>query len=229
MTTPTKTLVFDLDGTLVDSVRDLVPALNHTTAQDGLPPIEIEDVGHVVGKGALKMIELAFAFHNRPLSQERLMELFPQFLTYYEDHIADHTLFFDGVFEALDVLENEGWTFAVCTNKYQNLAEKLLHALGKASRFPVVTGGDTFDFKKPDPRHITETVALAGGTPERTIMVGDSINDIEAAHRANIPSIAVDFGYTDMPVADMNPTKIISHFDGLASAVRSIENDLFKS
>ncbi len=218
----TKTLVFDLDGTLVDSVRDLVPALNRTTAIDGLPPVSQAEVGPIVGQGASKMMELAFQLHKRPLSKSRHQELFSIFLENYEAHIADETIFYDGVLEALDGLASENWRFAICTNKYERFARKLLRELGETERFPVVTGGDTFSFKKPDPAHILETVKLAGGDPSRSIMVGDSINDIVAAKAANVSTIAVDFGYTDIPVSEMKPDAIISHFSELPEIVNTM-------
>lgn len=217
-----KIVIFDLDGTLVDSVRDLVPALNRTTALDGLPPISIDHVGAIVGKGALKMIERAFAFHDHPLTAERRDELLPVFLEHYEAHIADETVYFEGCLAALDVLASDGWALAVCTNKYAGLAERLLDELGGRHRFAALTGGDSFNVKKPNPFHIVETARLAKADPARAIMVGDSINDIEAARRANMPSIAVDFGYTDIPVAELGANRIISHFNALPDAVSEL-------
>ncbi|MEM9732992.1 MAG: HAD-IA family hydrolase [Pseudomonadota bacterium] len=217
-----KIVIFDLDGTLVDSVRDLVPALNRTTALDGLPPISIEHVGSIVGKGALKMIERAFAFHDQPLTEARQKELLGHFLEFYEANIANETVYFDGCLAALDALAADGWQLAICTNKYAHLAERLMAELGGRDRFAALTGGDSFDVKKPDQFHIMETARLAGCDPARAIMVGDSINDIEAARRAPMPSIAVDFGYTDIPVADLGADTIISHFDALPDAVEAL-------
>lgn len=223
-----KLLIFDLDGTLVDSNRDLIPALNAATETVGLPPISRADVGHVVGQGALKMIEKAFLFHQRemeggvggPLHKDLLQ----RFLDYYDAHIADLTVFFPGTLQALDELAEQGWQFAVCTNKYERFARKLLNLLGEAQRFPVITGGDTFAFKKPDPRHLTETAKLAGVDPLACIMVGDSINDILPAQSAGIPVIAVDFGYSDKPVQEFNPDRIISHFDQLIEATQALSD-----
>ncbi len=217
-----RVLIFDLDGTLVDSNRDLVPALNRTIAHDDVPPISRADVGHVVGQGALKMIERAFQFHDRPLTSERQKELLPVFLETYEAHIADETVWFDGVMDALDHLDSLGWTFAICTNKYEHLARKLIGLLGHGDRFAVVTGGDTFGFKKPDPRHIIETASMVAKNPRQVIMVGDSINDIDAAKNGGIPVIAVDFGYSDVPVSTLAPDIIISHFSELAGAVEKL-------
>ncbi|MGI9355113.1 MAG: phosphoglycolate phosphatase [Rhizobiaceae bacterium] len=214
-------IVFDLDGTLVDSMRDLIPALNRTIARDGLPPIAFEDVGHIVGKGAMAMISRAFDFHGKPLKQARQKELLGVFLKEYEARIADDTVYFDGVFEALDALETEDWRFAICTNKFEHLARELVTKIGGAERFAAITGGDTFEVKKPNPVHIIKTVELADADPAKAIMVGDSNNDIDAAIAAGWPSIAVAFGYSDRPVEELGASTIISHFDELSDAVRN--------
>ncbi len=225
MTKPEKTIVFDLDGTLVDSARDLVPMLNRTVAADGIPPISIEQAGYCVGQGAMKMIERAYALHGQPLDPERHKELLADFLAHYEENLSENTVFYEGALGALDRLAEDGWVFAVCTNKYEHLAHKMLDELGQSTRFSAVSGGDTFDFRKPDPAHIIETVKLAGGVPETAIVVGDSINDIAAAREADIPVIAVDFGYSDVPVAQLEPTAIISHFRELFDTVEAIASN----
>ncbi|MEM8750261.1 MAG: HAD-IA family hydrolase [Pseudomonadota bacterium] len=219
------TIVFDLDGTLVDSVLDLLPCLNHTIATDGLSPLTRSDIGQVVGKGAMEMIRRAYALQNRTLEAEHHKRLLGVFLAEYETHTARHTVFFDHALESLDQFAADGWKIAVCTNKYEYLARKLLDALGTTHRFHAITGGDTFDFKKPDPRHIVETVRQADGSPQRAVMVGDSINDIEAAKRAGIPVIAVDFGYTDVPVRELGPDIVLSHFRDMWPTAKKLIND----
>jgi len=209
-------LVFDLDGTLVDSNRDLIPALNHVIALDGVSPVSLDAVGHVVGKGVLEMLNKAYQLAGRRLSDQRRRELLPVYLEYYSTHIADHTVFYEGALASLDDLSSRGWRFAICTNKYEYLARMLLDELGELDRFAAIAGGDTFAFKKPDGRHILETIALAGGSPSRSIMVGDSVNDTAAAQDAGIPVIAVDFGYSDVPVKQLGAQPVISHFDTLA-------------
>ncbi len=220
----TPCLIFDLDGTLADTNRDLVPALNRTTALDGLPPIPMEAVGHVVGRGVLEMLERAYSYHGRELTKARRAELFEHYLVDYEAHIADNSVWFDGLFDALDALEADGWRFAVCTNKVERLARKLVEELGNGERFAALTGGDTFPVKKPDPAHLTETIKLAG-CDGPAIMVGDSINDIEAARRAGMPSIGVTFGYTDVPMRELRPTVMIDHFRELPQAVEKVVGD----
>ncbi|MFD0918012.1 HAD-IA family hydrolase [Pseudahrensia aquimaris] len=216
------TIVFDLDGTLVDSIRDLLPALNYTIDTQGLAPIQAEEIGKVVGQGALKMIARAFDLQSKPLTPDLHKELLEVFLAQYGKHTAEHTVFFDGCLPLLDRLEADGWILAVCTNKYAHLAESLLKTLGERHRFKALTGGDTFDFKKPDGRHIAATAALAGGNPSATVMVGDSISDIAGAKDADIPVIAVDFGYTDIPVTDLDPDIVISHFDEFDAALTAL-------
>ena len=216
------TLVFDLDGTLVDTNRDLVPALNHVVAAEGIEPVSLDDVGHIVGRGARQMIERAFRMRGRDVPVERMDALHAAFIARYEAHIADESHVYPGALEALDLLAGEGWRFAVCTNKAERLARLLLQELGVASRFTAVTGGDTFAHRKPDPRHLTDTLALLDG-PSAAIMVGDSVNDIAAAQAVPMPVAAVDFGYTDRPVETFGPDIVISHYDELPQAVRALD------
>lgn len=215
-------LVFDLDGTLADTMRDLIPVLNRTTAPEGLGEIPFSDVGHVVGHGARAMIEKAFAYHGRQLDPALHDRLFDQFLVDYEANIAANTVLFEGAEKALDHFAEQGWLLGVCTNKPERLAVKLLDELGVLTRFAAVTGGDTYPYRKPDPRHLTGTIAKAGGDKSRAVMVGDSRTDIDTARQAGIPVVAVDFGYTDIPVRDLSPDRVISHFDLLREAVESL-------
>jgi len=216
------TLVLDLDGTLADTNRDLIPVLNRVAKPYGLEPIAIADVGHVVGHGAKAMIQKAFAFHNQELPEAMLEELFLAFLEDYEENICVNTVLFDGVPEALSAFEEDGWQLAVCTNKSEHLAIKLLKQLDLFDRFAAITGGDTFTIRKPDPQHILKTIEMAGGRAETAIMVGDSITDISAAKSGNIPVIAVNFGYSETPVEDLSPNRIISHYDQLRAAAESL-------
>ena len=215
-------IVLDLDGTLADTNRDLIPVLNRITATTGLPPIAMEDVGHVVGHGAKAMIERAYTFHGITPSRELIERLFADFLVDYEVNLAVDTVLFDGVERALQRFQDNGWRLAVCTNKFEGLARKLIEALGQSDRFAAITGGDTFDYRKPDPRHLTGTIELAGGDATRTIMVGDSITDVRTAKAADIPVIAVDFGYTDIPPTELGADRLISHYDELWDAANTL-------
>jgi phosphoglycolate phosphatase len=216
------TIVFDLDGTLADTALDLVATLNITTARDGLPPLALSEASALLGAGARALIERAYAVSNTPLSSAVLDAHYAFFLDYYRDHIADHTVLFPCVVEALDALSADGHILAVCTNKMEPHAKELLKALGVAERFAFIAGRETFSACKPDPLHLTETICAAGGDPARAVMVGDSRTDIDTAKNARIPVVAVSFGYTDQHVSIWSPEVVIDHFDGLVSAVRGL-------
>ncbi|MGI9401317.1 MAG: HAD-IA family hydrolase [Rhizobiaceae bacterium] len=210
-----KTLVLDLDGTLADTRLDLIPALNRTIATQGLAPVEMKDVGFIIGRGAKAMIAKSYELHGHELHDELHDRLFETFLTEYANNIADETVLFDGVVESLDSFQQDGWIIAICTNKHEQLAVELIEELGIADKFVLTTGGDTYSFKKPDPRHLTETIKQAGGSVQNSIMVGDSETDIKTAKAANIPVIAVDFGYSERTVAEYFPDRQISSYHDL--------------
>lgn len=217
-------LVFDLDGTLAETAGDLVRALNAVVVPEGLRPTSLEEARHMVGAGAKALIRRAHAAQDRELGPERLERLFHAYLVWYEAHICEESTLFPGVVAMLDRLEAQGFDFAVCTNKIEHPARKLLAALGIAERFRAICGQDTFAIAKPDPRILTMTIARAGGAIEDAIMVGDSGADIACAKAAGIPVIAVDFGYTDRPVSEFGPDRIISHFDALDAAVSAVRS-----
>lgn len=217
-------LVFDLDGTLLETAPDLVGTLNEILTEEGLQPIPLSTAKTYIGQGAKMMIEKGFAANGATAGDGRANELMPVFLDKYEARIARETYAFPGLLDALDRLQQEGWDFAVCTNKHERLARILLEELGLTNRFVAITGGDSFAHKKPHPEHLLKTVELAGASPEDTIMVGDSRSDIDAAKAASIPVIAVDFGYTPVPVDQLGPDVVISHFDQIDEAIRTIKN-----
>jgi phosphoglycolate phosphatase len=208
-------VVFDLDGTLVDTAPDLLGSLNHCLEHAGLACAAPGELRRFVGMGGRVMIERAFAAQQRELTAERLDALLEQFLDHYGANMPGRSQPFPGVVATLDRLEAAGYVSAVCTNKYERFSTKLLDGLGLSARFAAICGADTFAFRKPDPRHLTETIRQAGGDPARAIMVGDSRTDIDTAKAAGIPVIAVDFGYTDLHVRTFSPSRIISHFDEL--------------
>lgn len=208
-------VIFDLDGTLVDTAPDLVASLNHTITVEGLPPVTFEDLTHLVGQGVHMMLERAFRMHDRVLDDETRARLYDRFIAFYMETMPGKSSPYPGVIAAMDRLEAVGFKLAVCTNKVGMLTLPLLEKLGLKERFVAITCGDTFEFRKPDARHILGTVELAGALPSRSVMVGDSINDIAAAKNAGIPAIAVPFGYSDVPVADLSPDLIITHYDDM--------------
>jgi phosphoglycolate phosphatase len=216
------TIVFDLDGTLVDTAHDLVATLNSILVAEGMVPVKVEAAVAMVGSGARVMLEAAFAAEGRALTPETLDRLLRDYMALYDEHLADESRPYPGAEAALDRFAAAGWMLAVCTNKFEAPARKLLALLDLSPRFAAITGQDTFAFHKPDPRHLTETVRLAGGVASNAVMVGDSITDIDTALAANIPVVAVSFGYSPIPVADLKPTRVIDRLDKLWVAVADI-------
>jgi len=208
-------VVFDLDGTLLDTHADLIDSLNHTIASIGLAPVSYDDLTHLVGHGAKVMIERACKLHGHPLTEDEAGPLLQRFIAHYSSSMPGHTKPYPGLIAAMDTLRDNGFTLAVCTNKMESLARTLIDALGLTHYFAAITGGDTFPVRKPDARHLLGTIEKAGGSPERSIMVGDSFNDIAVAKNAAVASIGVPFGYSDVPIASLEPSRIIQHFDEL--------------
>ena len=216
------TIVFDLDGTLVDTAPDLAATLDVVLAAEGLPAVPYEQARTMIGTGAKRMIERGIASAGATVTADRLDRLYESFLAHYAEHIADRSRPFPGLVAALDRLAADGYRLAVCTNKLEWLSVRLLRTLGLAHRFTAICGQDTFGVQKPDPAILLKTLECAGGRPEAAILVGDSAMDIRTAQAARIPVIAVDFGYTDVPVAGLNPDRVISSFDRLPQAVAEI-------
>ena len=227
MTLITKTLVFDLDGTLVDTAPDLMAALNHVLVKEGFEALPLERARGMIGAGARALLDRGLSAVEAKRSPAETDALFEQFLEYYTDHIADAGAPYPGVIDAMDRFADEGWKLAVCTNKLEGLSRHLLSELGLLDRFAAVGGGDSFDVKKPDPNHLFQTIALAGGAPEYSVMVGDSETDIATAKAAKVPVVAVDFGYTTEHVSTYAPERIISHFDTLHQAVTELTAEYF--
>lgn len=221
MTFP-RTVVFDLDGTLVDTAPDLIAALNHVLDREGLPPLPLKSARNMIGAGARKMIERGLEAAGHVVGTDDLNRLMKDFVDYYASHIADASLPFEGLEAALDELAAQGCRFAVCTNKLEWLSKLLLDQLGLSGRFSAICGADTFGVAKPDPIILQQTVARAGGTIAATIMVGDAGPDVGVARRAGVPVIGVEFGYTDVPIAELKPDRLIGHMRDLPAAVESL-------
>ena len=221
MTLP-RTLVFDLDGTLVDTAPDLIAALNFVLDREGLAPLPMHRARNMIGAGARKMLERGLEAEGRAVSVEELDRLTKDFIGYYADHIAEASRPFDGLEATLDDLQGQGFQFAVCTNKLEWLSKRLLEQLGMTARFKAICGADTFGVAKPDPVILQQTLARAGGHLSSAIMVGDAGPDVGVARRAGIPVIGVEFGYTDVPIAELKPDRLIGHFRELPAAVHSL-------
>ena len=221
MTAP-RTLVFDLDGTLVDTAPDLIGALNYVLHREGLPPVPFDKARNMIGAGARKLIERGFELDGRDTGLDDLNRLTKDFVAYYGEHIADESRPFEGLETALDELEAEGFRFAVCTNKLEWLSKLLLDKLDLSKRFAAICGADTFGVAKPDPVILQQTLARAGSQLSGAIMVGDAGPDVGVARRAGIPVIGVEFGYTDVPIAELKPDRLIGHFRELPDVVSDL-------
>ena len=216
------TVVFDLDGTLVESLPDLAATLNVILNRHGLPSLDPQKVRSIIGRGARALLTRGFEANGQNLTSERADILFAEFIEHYTAHIADNSFAFPGVENALDQLAVAGARLAVCTNKRTDLAVPLLKTLGLSERFAAIVGPDLAPAAKPDPRHLLTTLALAGGDPARAIMVGDSATDADTARAAGVPLILVTFGYTEIPAADLGADVLIDHFDQIPAACAQI-------
>ena len=216
------TVVFDLDGTLIDTAPDLIGALNVVLAREGLPALPLASARNMIGGGARKLIERGLEAEDRNVSASDLARMMQDFIDHYAEHIADASRPFEGLEAALDELAADGYRLAVCTNKLEWLSKRLLDQLELSHRFAAICGADTFGVAKPDPAILRQTVARAGGELASAIMVGDAGTDVGVARRAGVPVIAVSFGYTEVPITELKPDRIIHHMSELKGAVESL-------
>jgi phosphoglycolate phosphatase len=213
------TIVFDLDGTLVDTAPDLLSALNHVLEEAGLQPVGLETIATMIGHGAKAMIIKGMAAQGVEPESHRLEGLFNQFLAFYEANIAVASRPFENTVAALDALTATGATLAVCTNKRQSSTDRLLAALGLTDRFAAIVGADSVPDRKPHGDHILLTVDRAGGDRSRAIMVGDSRTDERAARNAGLPFIFVPFGYETETQEEIGADAVVSNYSDLVSAL----------
>ncbi len=213
------TVVLDLDGTLVDSAPDLVATLNIIFARTGLPPVAYDAARNMVGGGARALIVRGLKAEGRTLDEIEIDRMVSDFIDHYAAHIADQSRPFPGRESALDTLAARGCRLAVCTNKLEWLAVRLLDTLALSQRFAAICGGDTFGLQKPNPEMLRRTIARTGGDAGSTVMVGDSLTDITTARAAGVPVVAVDYGYTERPVAEMGADRVIGALSALPDAV----------
>ena len=194
-------MLLDLDGTLVDSVPDLADALNRLLAAHGQPPVDEAAVTSFVGDGVAPLVQRGFAARGMAVPAGAMAD----FLADYTPRAAERTRPFPGIPEMLVTLRAQGWRLAVCTNKPEVAARALLGTLGLAPLIDGLGGGDSFAMRKPDPGHLHATLALLGGVPSRSVILGDHANDVIAARKAGMPVIFAAWGYGPHAMADGAP------------------------
>src|ERR1700733_10960983 len=223
MHAPLRTIVFDLDGTLIDTAPELIATLNLTLAREGMAPVPYAEARKMIGGGARGMIEKALVAEGRADVKAALDRMFGDFVEHYAAHIADQSRPFPKLEMALDRLAADGYRLAVCTNKLEWLSVRLLDTLNLTRHFAAICGQDTFGMPKPAPEVLRRTIRKAGGAPDRAIMVGDSGTDVRTARAAALPVIAVTFGYSEVPIESLRPDRLIGSYTELEAAIRGIE------
>ena len=210
---PVEALIFDLDGTLVDTAPDLMAATNYIMALEGRSEVSEAQIRQFVGHGAMDLIKRGMSATGTVPDEARLKILHREFLDYYGDNIATHSTLFAGLLPLLNQAAARGLKMGVCTNKVEGLSHKLLDEIGIANYFAAVVGGDTLPIMKPNPEPYFEVARRLRVDASRSMMFGDSETDILTAQNVGAPVIAVSFGYTIQHVSHFKPTYIIDHYD----------------
>jgi len=210
------TIIFDLDGTLVNTAPDLQATLNHVLTAHGYTPVTPDITDTLIGNGAKAMLRAGLSHQDITPSEAQLDDMFTLFLNHYSQNIAVHSQPYEGCISALGRLEQAGATLAVCTNKKQNLADQLLKTLNLHDRFACVIGADSVPHRKPDAGHILETLKQAKGDPKRAIMIGDSQTDERAAYHAELPFLFVPFGYGPLNKDESHIGATLDHYNHLS-------------
>ena len=219
---PDRAVIFDLDGTLVDTAPDLMIATNHVLATLGRRPISLGEVRSFVGHGARALIARGCAATGEPADPRAIETLYQEFVIHYANNIAGGSAAFPGLMPLLDRCRAEGIAMGICTNKLESLSLKLLEALGLQHYFGAIVGPDSIGIAKPDPRPYWETLRRLGDRQWKSVMVGDSETDILTARAAGVPVIAVPFGYTPRPVAEYHPDYLVLHYDRMWEVIAKV-------
>ncbi|MBX2806144.1 MAG: phosphoglycolate phosphatase [Hyphomicrobiales bacterium] len=216
-------VVFDLDGTMVDTAPDLIIATNRALSAFNMDTVSEPIVKRFVGHGSKAMLRAAVKHLGHDANESELDRMAERFVAYYSEHLADESRPFPGFVKALTELREGGALLGVCTNKRENLSLKLLQTLDLHDYFSAVLGADTIAVRKPDPEHLLETIARIGGDSARAVMVGDSETDAKTAKAAGIPFIAVSFGYRNCAIEELKADVVIDHYDELIPALRTLK------
>jgi len=215
-------VVLDLDGTVADTAGDLIRSANTALVSEGFGEAPPQAIKAGVGYGSKAMLHSGLTALGREASREQIERMAAKLVSHYEENIAVETHLFPGFIEAAAVLQSWGAKLLLCTNKRETLVLKLLSALQIADLFDAIAGGDSFPYHKPDPRHITELVALARGSLSAALMIGDSEADVAAARGAGIPVAVTVFGYAAVPAKDLMADAVIGHFSELPGLVDAL-------
>ena len=216
------TVLYDLDGTLIDSAKDMQVAVSRVLADHGLPPVSEDDVRIFMGQGSKVTMNKAFTKYGKTLDDEALSATTAEFVRYYEADPVGHTTAFAGVAEVVRHFGKLGLKQGVCTNKFERPSRMILEHLKLMPPITDLAGADTFPVRKPDPRHILMLLERMGRTPDRAVMIGDSIHDVEAAHAAGLPAVLVSWGYTTKPASELGAEAVIERFDALPQALERL-------
>ena len=216
-------IVFDLDGTLINSAPDLCFALNETLKEINIPKITLQEVMGYLGDGALELIKRGISKYQN-IDNYDLEKLRLRFLEIYDSCLLNETDFYENVLDSLEKLKQMNFTLAICSNKPESLTRRIIKGLNATNYFNTITGGDTFHYRKPDSRHLENTILQSGKKIQQAIMIGDSQNDILCANALNMPSIVVSFGYSNIPVKDLNASIIMSNYINLINHIQEINN-----
>ena len=213
------TILFDLDGTLVDTAPDLMGAHNHVMKKFGYPQKSLGDIKNIAGRGAWIMMQRTF---RDEIKDEKLKkEMVKEFIDYYAKNIDKGSKPIKGVVNFLEWAKSNQILMGVCTNKQEKLAIDLLKKINLSKYFEYIAGCDTFEFNKPDPRHLTNVIEIIGGSVNKSIMVGDSEVDSQSAENAKIPFILVEEGYTEKNVSEIPHKTLIKNFLNFESIVKN--------
>jgi phosphoglycolate phosphatase len=218
------TILFDLDGTLVDTAPDLMMAHNHVMKKFGYPTKSTEDIRNLVGKGAGALIGRSIwgqakKEFSKVLDEKIKDEMVREFVSFYGKNIVNESTLVTGVKEFLIWCKEQNISMAVCTNKQEHLSNDLLKKIGIYDFFEYVAGSDTFDYCKPDPRHLTNVVEILDGDVKKTIMIGDSETDANAAKAGEIPVILLENGYTEKNTTEIYHNHLIKDFIGIEKII----------
>ena len=217
------TLIFDLDGTLIDSVPAIQVALNQVLAEEGIEALNIGQVKEVVGFGAKWMVSEIYRKRGRQIPQEKLFDLMNRYLDCYMLNSAEYTLVYDGVYDVLEELKNAGVKMGICTNKPGFSTQPVLESLNLDHFFGAMITEDDVEHQKPDGRHVLATIKAVNGNAANCVFIGDSETDMAAAENANIPAICVTYGYCHVPYAELNVKALLNRFSELPAVLQNLE------